>query len=108
MDEAQRQEMTKVNLSHALGIVTSTLEFANTLSAGLADSVLRRSVLARIQQSLASVQKRQAAARLQITVLVAHRGKLPAVKVGRAWRVDPQILEAWITERSLKNIGARR
>ena len=35
---------------------------------------------------------------------LAREGQLPALKLGRQWRVKKDLLEKWIEERSLDNV----
>lgn len=47
---------------------------------------------------------------LRIDMFTAYRyaqeGKIPAVRLGRNWKIDEGILEKWLTERSGKTTGA--
>lgn len=36
---------------------------------------------------------------------LAREGQLPALKLGRQWRVKRDLLEKWIEQRSLDNVG---
>ncbi len=36
---------------------------------------------------------------------LAREGELPALKLGRQWRVKRDLLEKWIEKRSLSNVG---
>ena len=36
---------------------------------------------------------------------LAREGQLPALKLGRQWRVKKDLLEKWIEQRSLDNVG---
>ena len=36
---------------------------------------------------------------------LAREGQLPALKLGRQWRVKKDLLEKWIEQRSLNNVG---
>lgn len=36
---------------------------------------------------------------------LAREGQLPALKLGRQWRVKKDLLEKWIGQRSMDNIG---
>ncbi|MBN1933676.1 MAG: helix-turn-helix domain-containing protein [Anaerolineae bacterium] len=36
---------------------------------------------------------------------LAREGQLPALKLGRQWRVKKDLLEKWIENRSLDNVG---
>ena len=37
---------------------------------------------------------------------LAREGKIPALKLGRQWRIKRDLLERWMKERSLHNLGA--
>ncbi len=36
---------------------------------------------------------------------LAREGEIPALKLGRQWRVKRDLLEKWIEKRSLSNVG---
>lgn len=36
---------------------------------------------------------------------LAREGEIPALKVGRLWRVKKALLDRWITERSIENVA---
>ena len=36
---------------------------------------------------------------------LAREGQLPALKLGRQWRVKRDLLEKWLEQRSLDNLG---
>lgn len=36
---------------------------------------------------------------------LAREGQLPALKLGRQWRVKKDLLEKWIEQRSMNNVG---
>ena len=35
---------------------------------------------------------------------LARAGEIPAMKIGRQWRVQRELLDRWIEEQSLKNV----
>jgi excisionase family DNA binding protein len=37
---------------------------------------------------------------------LARDGEIPAFKVGRQWRVQRKLLDQWLAEESMKNLGA--
>ena len=37
---------------------------------------------------------------------LARDGEIPAFKVGRQWRVQRKLLDRWLAEESMKNLGA--
>lgn len=39
---------------------------------------------------------------------LARDGEIPAFKVGRQWRVQRKLLDQWLAEESMKNLGASR
>ena len=47
---------------------------------------------------------------LKINSFTAYRfakeGKIPAVRIGRTWRIDADVLEKWLSENSFKSTGA--
>ena len=36
---------------------------------------------------------------------LAREGEIPAFKVGRQWRVKRQLLDQWIEQNSMRNVG---
>lgn len=36
---------------------------------------------------------------------LARDGEIPAVKVGRQWRIKRELLDKWIADRSAQNVG---
>ena len=47
---------------------------------------------------------------LKINSFTAYRfakeGKIPAVRIGRTWRIDEEVLEKWLADNSFKTTGA--
>ena len=37
---------------------------------------------------------------------LARAGEIPAMKIGRQWRVQRELLDRWLEEQSLKNVVA--
>ena len=36
---------------------------------------------------------------------LARDGDIPAIKIGRQWRVKRDLLDRWLTDKAMKNVG---
>ena len=39
---------------------------------------------------------------------LTRRGRVPAMKIGRQWRFDPELLREWVREHSLSHVSRKK
>jgi len=63
-----------------------------------------------MSESLMTLQ--QASEFLQIDAdtlrALTRRGRVPAMKIGRQWRFDPELLREWVREHSLSHVSREK